>query len=242
MTEPDPQGDRDAARLLADEREFSATLDRVARALATELDLGVIVQRLTDEATAVVGAEFGAFFYNVTGAGGEKYMLYTLSGVPKEKFSRFPMPRNTAVFAPTFAGDGVVRFDDVTVDYRYGNNPPHRGMPPGHLPVRSYLAAPVVSRDGSVHGGLFFGHGRAAVFGERAERIVGALAAHAAIALDNARLHRAAVEARERAERLAAEVVEQCRAMEAVLQGERERRRRLEERLARAGLAGPADD
>ena len=35
---------------------------------------------------------------------------------------------------------------------------PHHGMPPGHLPVRSYLAVPVVSRSGEVIGGLFFGH------------------------------------------------------------------------------------
>jgi GAF domain-containing protein len=31
-------------------------------------------------------------------------------------------------------------------------------MPQGHLPVRSYLAVPVVSRSGEVLGGLFFGH------------------------------------------------------------------------------------
>ena len=30
-------------------------------------------------------------------------------------------------------------------------------MPPGHLPVRSYLAAPVKSQSGEVLGGLFFG-------------------------------------------------------------------------------------
>jgi hypothetical protein len=31
-------------------------------------------------------------------------------------------------------------------DPRYGHMEPYRGMPPGHLPVRSYLAVPVVSR------------------------------------------------------------------------------------------------
>ena len=53
------------------------------------------------------------------------------------------MPRNTAVFAPTFSGDGVVRSDDITKDPRYGKNSPRKGMPEGHLPVRSYLAVPV---------------------------------------------------------------------------------------------------
>lgn len=32
----------------------------------------------------------------------------TLSGVTREKFANFPMPRNTAVFAPTFNGEGIV--------------------------------------------------------------------------------------------------------------------------------------
>ena len=41
-------------------------------------------------------------------------MLYTLSGAPKEAFAQFPQPRATAVFAPTFHGEGTVRLDDVT--------------------------------------------------------------------------------------------------------------------------------
>ncbi len=55
-------------------------------------------------------------------------------------------------------GEGILRCDDITRDARYGRNPPHHGMPVGHLPVRSYLAAPVISRTGEVLGGLFFGH------------------------------------------------------------------------------------
>ena len=55
-------------------------------------------------------------------------------------------------------------------------------MPPGHLPVRSYLAAPVVSRSGDVLGGLFFGHSRPRVFTEREERILVGIAAQAAVA------------------------------------------------------------
>ena len=89
-------------------------------------------------------AAFGAFFYNVVDAeSGDAYMLYTLSGAPKEAFAQFPHPRATAIFAPTFHGEGPVRLDDVTQDPRFGQNPPFHGMPPGHLPVRSYLAVPV---------------------------------------------------------------------------------------------------
>jgi signal transduction histidine kinase len=119
---------------------------------------------------------------------GESYMLYTLSGAPIEAFSKFPMPRNTEVFAPTFNGEGIVRSDDITKDPRYGRNAPRRGMPEGHLPVRSYLAVPVVSRTGEVLGGLFFGHATPGVFNERSERGMEGLSAEAAVAIDNARL------------------------------------------------------
>ena len=67
---------------------------------------------VTDAGVEVTGAQFGAFFYNVVDPQGESYMLYALSGVPREAFSAFPMPRNTAVFGPTFAGEGIVRSDD----------------------------------------------------------------------------------------------------------------------------------
>ena len=115
-------------------------------------------------------------------------MLYTLSGVDPEAFAKFPMPRNTAVFGPTFRNEGVVRSDDITKDPRYGHNAPHRGMPAGHLPVCSYLAVSVVSRSGEVIGGLFFGHSEPARFTEAHQNIVSGIAAQAAIALDNARL------------------------------------------------------
>ena len=66
----------------------------------------------------------------------------------------------------------AIRSDDITKDPRYGKNAPYHGMPKGHLPVRSYLAAPVVSRSGEVIGGLFFGHEAVGVFKEQAEQIV----------------------------------------------------------------------
>jgi signal transduction histidine kinase/ActR/RegA family two-component response regulator len=164
-------------------------LNQVGLVLAAESDLQRIVQAVTDVATHLSAAEFGAFFYNVVDAQGESYTLYTLSGAPRERFAAFGMPRNTAVFGPTFAGAAPVRVDDITRDPRYGHNAPHHGMPEGHLPVRSYLAVPVVAHSGEVLGGLFFGHSAVGIFTEAAERIVVGIAAQAAVSIDNARLH-----------------------------------------------------
>jgi PAS domain S-box-containing protein len=179
-----------AQRALREQQQRLAVLNRVARSIASETDLERIVQSVTDIATEISGAQFGAFFYNVRDDQNESYMLYTLSGAPREAFAKFSLPRNTAVFDPTFRGLGPVRSDDIRKDPRYGKNEPHFGMPEGHLPVVSYLAVPVVSKSGEVHGGLFFGHAEAEVFTQQAEEIVIEIAAHAAMAIDNAQLLR----------------------------------------------------
>jgi PAS domain S-box-containing protein len=188
---------------LREEARTLELLNRTGIAIGAELDLERLVQIVTDAGVELCGAQFGAFFYNLVRPDGESYTLYTLSGAPREAFARFPMPRNTAVFEPTFRGTATVRSADILADPRYGKSEPHRGMPPGHLPVRSYLAVPVVSRGGEVLGGLFFGHAQPGVFTERAERILVGVATQAAVAIDNARLFQTSVreiEARKEAE------------------------------------------
>ena len=185
---------------LRQKAEALQIINNFGTVMSAELDLKKLVQAVTDAATELAGAQFGAFFYNMLDAGGGSYMLYALSGVDRRHFERLPLPRATALFGATFRGEAVIRVGDVTEDPRYGHNEPHRGIPRGHLPVRSYLAIPVVSRSGEVFGGLFFGHAERNVFSEGNERLVAGLAAQAAIAIDNARLLDAAQKAREGAE------------------------------------------
>jgi PAS domain S-box-containing protein len=189
----------EAVRLRAAAAEHTVITQKLAdigASLAATLDRDTVVQRVTDTATELTNASFGAFFYNVRDAdSGNAYMLYTLSGAPKSAFAQFPHPRATAIFAPTFHGDGPVRLDDVTADPRFGRNPPFHGMPPGHLPVRSYLAVPVRGSHGDVLGGLFFGHSEPGRFTEQHERIALGIAGWASVALENSRLFVEAQEA-----------------------------------------------
>jgi PAS domain S-box-containing protein len=183
---------RKAQEALREESTILELLNDTGTAIASSLDLQTLVQTVTDAGTKLSGAKFGAFFYNVINASEESYLLYTLSGAPREAFEKFGMPRNTPVFSTTFSGTAVVRSPDITKDPRYGTMKPHYGMPAGHLPVRSYLAVPVTSRSGNVIGGLFFGHPEPNVFTERSEKLIVGIAAQAAIAIDNARLYDAA--------------------------------------------------
>ena len=217
---------REAAEQLREEARRLELLNRTGAAIAAELNLDRLVQMVTDAAVELTGAKFGAFFYNVLDDAGESYTLFSLSGASREAFAGFPMPRNTKVFEPTFRGEAIVRSGDIMHDPRYGQSPPYHGQPPGHLPVRSYLAVPVVSHNGDVLGGLFFGHPDPDVFTERDELIVGGIAAQAAIGIDNARLYRASQQAQEslRAlnetleQRVAEEIAERMRTEETLRQ------------------------
>ncbi len=193
---------RNAEEALRDESRILELLNRTGVALASKLDLEALLQSITDAATQLSDAKFGAFFYNRTDRNGNALMLYTLSGAPREAFEQFGHPRATSIFGPTFRGEGPVRCDDVQKDPRYGKMAPHHGMPPGHLPVRSYLAVPVISRSGEVIGGLFFGHPEPGMFTERTERLIVGVAAQSAVAIDNARLYEAAQKSAEERKQL----------------------------------------
>lgn len=198
----DVSAQKAAERALLQQTQRLETLNSVAKAIASDLNLERVVKTVTDAATDLSGAKFGAFFYNVIDEQGERYTLYAISGAPRSALD-LQFPRNTALFEPTFRGLGVIRSDDVRADPRYGKSAPHFGMPEGHLPVVSYLAVPVVSRYGEVHGGLFLGHDQPGVFTAESEDLVAAIAAHAAIAIDNARILQASeleIEQRRRAE------------------------------------------
>jgi PAS domain S-box-containing protein len=224
-----PVGTVIEARNIEQERAEKARFDvlnRTSQALASELDLDRIVQTVTDAGLQLSGAKFGAFFYNVTNEAGESLLLYTLSGAERSDFDAFGHPRATEVFGPTFRGEGVVRSDDITKDPRYGRNAPHKGMPEGHLPVRSYLAVPVTSRAGEVIGGLFYAHPEPGIFLEETEALLLGLAGQAAVAIDNARLFEAAQRANQSLEQrvvertheleIANEALRQSQKMEAI--------------------------
>jgi signal transduction histidine kinase len=188
----------DAERRLVDEVRTIETLHRLGAAFARELDEEKLLQLVTEEASQLIGAAYGAFFYNVEQQGRPGYALHVAAGIDAAAFRHFPRPRATELFGPTFRGERIIRLDDVRRDPRFGRSGP---QPAGHPPVASYLAAPVVARTGAVLGGLFFGHPEAGRFSEAHEQLIAGLAAQAAIAVENARLVRDLRESEERARR-----------------------------------------
>ena len=115
----------------------TARLGEVGAVVASTLDYEIIVNKVTNTATELTQAEFGAFLHNARDPqSAEPYMLYAVSGSPKAAFSGSPVPGASAVLGPTFRGEGPVRLDDVTKDPRYEESVPFFGMITGHRPLR----------------------------------------------------------------------------------------------------------
>lgn len=187
---------------LRDETRVLELLNSTGITLSSKLELQDLVQAVTDATTELSGAKFGAFFYNLPDETGDLLTRYAVSGTPRAAFEKSDPPRGTLLFGPSFSGEGVIRCEDVLADPRYGTMQALHGMLSGDLPVRSYLAMPVVLRSGEIIGGLFFGHPETGVFTERTERIVAGVAAQAAVAIDNSRLFEATQRAAEERKKL----------------------------------------
>jgi PAS domain-containing protein len=187
MTDKTPSARGDSPSL-AQAAEHLHLLVETGLLLAYERSVDIIVQASLDTGLKLSGAAFGAFFYNCFSADGTHCQLYKVSGVDPAAFSQFPLPRPTAVFAESLVHARILRSGDITQDPRFGQNAPRPGMPPGHLPVRSFLSVPVVSRSGEILGGIVYGHLEPEVFTAESESLVATIAAQAAVAMDNARL------------------------------------------------------
>jgi PAS domain S-box-containing protein len=191
------------AELLAREiaaRHEAEILNHLGNLAFAELDLEKLVQAITDAATELTAAQFCVFRYNAVADGHESNVLFAISGTARGAFDGFPPQGSAADLAASFRGSaGIVRYEDIRSDPRYDENAPLFSIPMG-LVVRSYLAAPVISRSEEVIGGLFFGHEKAGIFTAAHERIVSRVSTQAAIAIDNARLYKAAELARVQAQ------------------------------------------
>ncbi len=172
-----------------------AALDQLGLTLSGQLDMATLAKSVTEAGVAMTGAAFGALLFKDAAGASAQYVTGAHAGA----LADFPMPLDTHAFGSPFRGT-VTRSDDLVEDGRFGPDLPFKQMPVGQQSARSYLAAPIHSGTGTFHGGLFLGHPEPGVFRQADERLVASLAAHAAIAADNAHLYREAQEARGAAE------------------------------------------
>jgi PAS domain S-box-containing protein len=157
--------------------------------LARERSVDTIVQAALDAGRELCGAQWGAFFYTEFAADGAPCPLYKLSGQTAEQHAKFLLPTANSMLVETLFGSGTVRCADISDDAHFGPGTPFAPLTAGPDPVRSYFAVPVHSASGEMLGGIIYGHTAPHVFTAQCEPLIEAVAAQAAVAVDNTRLH-----------------------------------------------------
>jgi len=154
-------------------------------ALASELSLDAVLQRLLETAAALPHAEYAAL--GVIDPSGRELERFVTHGMGEETAREIgDLPRGRGILGALIRDAQPLRLHDLTQD------PRSAGAPPGHPPMRTFLGVPILLR-GVSFGNLYLTEKRGgADFTEEDEELVKLLAAQAAVAVENARLYESA--------------------------------------------------
>ena len=156
-------------------------------AVAAGLSVDEVLQRLVDSARVLAGARFAALGLP-DGEGG--FRRFLTSGMDDELIASLgPLPRQHGVLGAMLDAQSSYRTNDIH------EHPEFRGWwPEAHPDMRSFLGVPIVSADGVI--GAFYLTEKLAApdFSDEDDELIRLLAAHAAIAITNARLQEQARE------------------------------------------------
>ncbi|GAC1432106.1 MAG: hypothetical protein NVSMB65_05690 [Chloroflexota bacterium] len=156
-------------------------LDTASRTLTSELALDQVLQRIVEIAAQISGARYGAL--GVVGPDGYLSDFITTGLSPAERERIGPLPHGHGLLGLLIRVGRPVRVANINRD------PRRIGFPPHHPPMTSLLGVPVRVR-GEVVGDLYLTDKEGAPeFSEDDQRLIELLAAHAGIAIENARLY-----------------------------------------------------
>jgi signal transduction histidine kinase len=167
---PNTQGDR--FRLLVD----------AGISISSELSLEALLQRIVKAAAQLTGARYAAL--GVVDPSGMRLERFLTTGVDDETRAAIgDEPVGRGILGVVIHEAKPLRLADLTQDARAVGFPPH------HPPMTTFLGVPVLLRD-KAYGNLYLtekvGGGE---FTEEDEELTRLLAAQAAVAVENARLH-----------------------------------------------------
>lgn len=166
---------------LLDVRRLRA-VNEAALAITSELSLERVLQKIVDETRGLVGARYAAL--GIVEADRRRLARFIPSGLSPEQVAAIGhWPRGLGLLGELLRNPRPVRVADIAKD------PRSVGFPPGHPPMRGFLGVPVVSH-GRVLGNFYVADKLdAAEFDQEDEGTLVLFAAHAAIAVENARLY-----------------------------------------------------
>jgi GAF domain-containing protein len=154
-------------------------------ALAGELSLDGVLQKIVDAAAELTDAKYAAL--GVIDPTGQELERFVVTGIDAETQAAIgDLPRGRGILGVLIRDARPLRLDDL------GKDPRSVGFPPDHPPMTTFLGVPILLR-GVAYGNLYLtekaGGGS---FSEEDEELSQVLAAQAAVAIENARLSESA--------------------------------------------------
>jgi signal transduction histidine kinase len=151
-------------------------------AVASQLDVEEVLQRLVDVARELAGARYAALGMPDTEDGFSRFLT---SGMDDELIAAMgPLPRTHGMLGAMLEARAPFRTDDIHRDPRF------RGWwPAAHPDMRSFLGVPIIAPEGVIGAFYLTQKEGASEFGFEDQALIELLAAHAAIAITNARLY-----------------------------------------------------
>ncbi|MEO8202135.1 MAG: GAF domain-containing sensor histidine kinase [Gemmatimonadota bacterium] len=158
------------------------TLVEVGLLLTSELSLDGVLQQLADHSAILLGARYAAI--GVLDPTGRELEAFHTAGLSLEDRQRIgPLPRGHGILGVLIREPRVLRLPDLA------KHPDSFGFPPNHPPMKSFLGAPIIGRRG-IFGNIYLTEKLGEdTFTAEDEGLLVLLAAQAAAAVDNARLH-----------------------------------------------------
>jgi signal transduction histidine kinase len=169
---------RDRAEAARVERRLAA-VDEAIRAMAGVLAVDRVLQVIVDRVRILTGAHFAALGIHDQAGVIEQFIT---SGIGRPERARIGAPpRGHGILGLIIRENRSIRLDDLMTD------PRRAGFPPNHPDMHSFLGVPVVVR-GRTIGNLYLTE-KDGGFTDEDQREIETFARHAAIAMENARLH-----------------------------------------------------
>ena len=165
---------------LAQRARRLAALNEAALAIAGDLDLDRVLEKILRTAARLVGARYGALGVP-DGAGG--FGRFLTVGISEPRAARIgALPRVHGVLGSLVTEGKPIRSHDIR------RHPKFSWYPAQHPKMIEFLGVPIRHR-GEVLGNLFFSGARRGTFTAEDQRLVEMLAAHAGVAIATARLY-----------------------------------------------------
>lgn len=166
-------------------RRALAALNQAALAIAGELDVDKVLQLIVDSSRELVNARFAALAvgdWRTGGAGNVHRFVY--SGMTRDEArSVAHWPRGLGLLGAVIHDQQSIRVEDMAADERAS------GFPTGHPVMTSFLGVPIIGA-GETFGNLYLADKNdGSSFGDSDQELIEMLAAHAAVAIQNARLY-----------------------------------------------------